>query len=162
MNVEQVILEVQTRLEIVDALYRFGAEIDLNSEDLLMSALTADVIVDMTPGNQLWGLELPVFQGRDMVIQALRNSVGLLDTTHVVTNPRIQINGDTAKLDAIVEAQHLLPTDHSRHCLMKNRYDVSVVRNGGRWIIKHMQVNGVWFTGEPSILMGQKEGDLTI
>ena len=155
MNLEQAILEVRDRLEIADALYRFGAAIDSNSEELFVSALAPDAIVDMTPGNKLWGLELPVFQGRDIVIQALRNSVCLLDTTHVVTNPRIEINGDAAKLYAIVEAQHLPPDDHSRHCLMKNQYDVSLVRNGDYWVIKHMLVKGVWFTGKPNILMGQ-------
>lgn len=155
MNSEQAILEVRDRLEIVDTLYRFGAGIDFNSEALLMSSFAPDVIVDMTPGNPLWGIELPVFEGRDTVIQALRGSVGLLDTTHAVTNPRIEIKGDTAKLYAIVEAQHLLPNDHNRHCLMKNQYDVNLIRDGDRWVISHMLVNGVWFTGEPGILLGQ-------
>ena len=155
MNLEQAILEVRDHLEIADALYRFGAAIDSNSEELLVSALAPDAIVDMTPGNKLWRLKLPVFQGRDIVIQALKNSVCLFDTTHVVTNTRIEINGDTAKLYAIVEAQHLPPDDHSRHCLMKNQYDVSLVRDGDHWVIKHMLVKGVWFTGEPNILMGQ-------
>ncbi len=155
MSVEQIALETRDQLEIVDALYRFVAGIDFNSEALFVSALAPDAIVDMTPGNKLWGLELPVFQGRDVVIQALKNSVCLLDTTHAVTNPRTEINDDTAKLYTIVEAQHLPPNDHSRHCLMKNHYEVSLVRNGDHWAIKHLQVDGVWFTGEPSVLMGQ-------
>lgn len=155
MNVEQISLEVCDRLEIVDALYRFGAGIDFNSKELFTSSLAPDVIVDMTAGNALWDLELPVFEGCDMVLQALKNSVGLLNTTHVVTNPRTEINGDTAKLYALVEAQHLLPSDHSRHCLMKNQYDVSLIRDSDRWVITHMRVSGVWFTGEPSILMDQ-------
>lgn len=154
MNVEQVTQETRDRLEIADALYRFVAGIDFNNEELFVSALAPDAIVDMTPGNKLWGFDLPVFQGRDVVIQALKNSVCLLDTTHAVTNPRTEITDDTAKLYAIVEAQHLLPNDHSQHCLMKNQYDVSLVRDGDRWVIKHLLVNGVWFTGEPSILMG--------
>lgn len=155
MNAEQVALEVRDRLEIVDALYRFVAGIDFNSEELFVSALSPTAIVDMTPGNKLWGLALPVFQGRDFAIQALKNSVCLLDTTHTVTNPRTQINGDTAKLYVIVEAQHLPPSDHSRHCLMKNQYDVSLVRDGDHWVINHLIVDGVWFTGEPNILMGK-------
>ena len=155
MNVEQISLEVRDRLEIADALYRFGAGVDFNSEELLISALTPNAILDLTPGNRLWGLDFPLLQGRDTVIQALRSSVGVLDTTHCLTNPRTEINGDTAKLYAIVEAQHLPPNDHSRHCLMKNQYDVSLIRDGDRWLITHMLVDGVWFTGEPKVLMGQ-------
>lgn len=155
MNTEQMILEIQDRLEIADALYRFGAGVDFNSEELLVLALAPDVVVDFTASNQLWGLEFPVLQGRDTVIQALKSSVGILDTTHTVTNPRTQIEGDTAKLYAIVEAQHLPPNDHSRHCLMKNQYDVTLVRDGEHWVIQHLIVKGVWFTGDPKILIGQ-------
>ncbi|BAZ15671.1 hypothetical protein NIES4071_75430 [Calothrix sp. NIES-4071] len=155
MNVEQIALETRDRLEIVDALYRFVAGIDFNNEEFFVSALAPDSIVDMTPGNKLWGLSLPVFEGRDIVIEALKNSVCLLDTTHAVTNPRTVISGDTAKLYAIVEAQHLPSNDHSRHCLMKNQYEASLVRSCDKWVIKHLRVDGVWFTGEPSVLMGQ-------
>ncbi len=142
MNSEQVVFELSDQLEVVDALYRFGAGIDFNDDLLLTSALAPDVIVDFTPSNKLWALEFQVLQGRNMVVQVLKNSVCLLDTTHVVTNPRIEINGDTAKLYAIVEAQHLPPNDRSRHCLMKNQYDVSLVRQGDRWVINHLIVNG--------------------
>ena len=155
MDSEQVVFELRDHLEITDALYRFGAGIDFNNDDLLASALAPDVIIDFTPSNKLWGLEFPVLSERNLIVQAFKHSVCLLDTTHVVTNPRIEINGDTAKLYAIVEAQHLPPNDHSRHCLMKNQYDVSLVRQGDRWVIKHLIVHGVWFTGEPSILMGK-------
>ncbi|GAA6617390.1 nuclear transport factor 2 family protein [Scytonema sp. NUACC26] len=129
--------------------------IDFNSEELLVSSLTPDAVVDFTQGNKLWGLDFPVLTGRDPIIQLLKASVCLLVTTHSVTNPRTEINGDTAKLYAIVEAQHIPPNQRSRHCLMKNQYDVSLVREGEKWLIKHLIVNGVWFTGEPSILIGQ-------
>ncbi len=155
MNFEQIALEVRDRLEIADALYRFVAGIGFNNEVFFISALAPDIVVDMTPGNKLWGLSLPVFQGRDVVIQALKNSVCLLDTTHAVTNLRTEINRDTAKLYAIVEAQHLPPNDHTRHCLMKNQYEANLIRSGDKWVIKHLRVDGVWFTGEPSVLMEQ-------
>ena len=155
MASEQVVFELRDRLEITDALYRLGAGVDFNNDALLASALAPDAIVDFTPSNKLWRLEFPVLQERNLIVQAFKHSVCLLDTTHALTNPRIEINGDTAKLYAIVEAQHLPPNDHSRHCLMKNQYDVSLVRQGDRWVIKHLIVHGVWFTGEPSILIGK-------
>ena len=107
---------------------------------LVLGMSPPDVIVDFTPGNKLWGLKFPVLQGHDTVIPALRSSVGVLDTTHVVTNPRTEITGDTAKLYVIVEAQHLPPNDHSRHCLMKNQYDVTLTRAGKHWVIQHLIV----------------------
>jgi ketosteroid isomerase-like protein len=155
MNAAQVALEVRDRLEIADAIYRFGAGIDFASEELFVSAFAPDAIVDVTSSNKLWGLNFPVFQGIDAILQVFKNSVFLLDTTHAITNPRIQINGDTAKLYVVAEAQHLPPSDHSRHCLMKSQYDVSLVRDGDRWVINHLIINGIWFTGETIVLMGK-------
>lgn len=153
--IEQTILEVRDRLEIVDALYRFGAGIDFNRADFLESAIAIDAVVDFAPAARKAGLDFPLLTGRAMVIQVLTTTVGLLDTTHSVTNPRIQITGDTARLYAIVEAQHLPPQDRSRHFLMKNQYDVSLVRDGERWVISNMVVDNVWFTGEPNVLVGK-------
>jgi SnoaL-like domain len=155
MNAEQVALEVRDRLEIADAIYRFGAGIDFGDEELFISAFAPDAVVDVTSSNKLWGLDFPVFHGLDAIVEIFKSTVFLLDTTHAITNPRIKINGDTAKLYVLAEAQHLPPNDHSRHCLMKSQYDVSLVRNGDRWVINHLIINGVWFTGETSVLTGK-------
>lgn len=155
MNTEQMILEVRDRLEISDALYRFGAGIDFNRADFLESAFSVDAVADFAPAARKVGLDFPLLSGREMIIQVLTTTVGLLDTTHSVANPRIQITGDTAKLYAIVEAQHLPPQDHTRHFLMKNQYEVSLVRSGEQWVISNMVIDNVWFTGEPNVLVGK-------
>lgn len=155
MNPEQISLESHDRLEIADALYRLGAGIDFNSAELLESAFTTDAIVDFSPAAKKAGVDFPFLEKREAIVQALKNSVCLLDTTHVITNPLIKISGDTAKLRAIVEAQHLPPVDHSRHFLMKNRYDVDLVRDGDHWLIKNAVIECVWFTGDPQVLLGK-------
>jgi len=78
----------------------------------------------------------------------------LLLTHPCVTNPpQYQDRGDTAKLYAIVEAQHLPPNDHSRHCLMKNQYDVNLVRNGDHWVIENMLIDNVHWRS--TVVQGQ-------
>lgn len=156
MNATSVVYnEVLDRLEITDALYRFAAGIDFNRAELLESAFAPDAVADFRPAAQKASIDFPLLTGRETIVQALTTSVGLLDTTHAVTNPRIHIDGDTAKLYAIVEAQHLPPQDHSRHFLMKNQYDVDLVRNGDHWVIKHMNIDNVWYTGDPKVILGQ-------
>lgn len=155
MQDTKVTNEVRDRLEIADALYRFAAGIDFNDADLLISAFAENAVADFTPSAVKLGIEFPVLEGRESIVRGITNSVAQLDTTHVVTNPRIKISGDTAKLYAIVEAQHLPPNDHSRHCLMKNQYDVNLVRNGDRWVIENMLIDNVWFTGDPAVVQGQ-------
>lgn len=62
-----------------------------------------------------------------------------IDTTHVVTNPRVSIDGDSATLTALVEAQHLSSDDHSRHALLMRR----------------VVVDCAWFTGDPQVIVGR-------
>lgn len=141
-------------LAVVDTLYRFAAGIDLRDEALLRSAFTQDAVSDFRPAAAKAGFEYPVLEGRDVIVGALSTSLSQVDTTHSVSNPRVTIAGDTAHLDALVEAQHVLKSDPARHYLMKNRYDINLVRLGEVWSIQRVTVDNVWRTGDPSVLMG--------
>ncbi|MFH8381382.1 nuclear transport factor 2 family protein [Kitasatospora sp. NPDC018058] len=58
--------------------------------------------------------------GRDTIVDTILGMfTGRVDTTHQVTNPRITVDGDTARLTALVEAQHLLIADPTKHALLK-------------------------------------------
>lgn len=49
-----------------------------------------------------------------------------------------------------------MPTgEHTRHLLLKNLYDVALVRDGARWLMHSVRIDNVWFTGEPTVLLGQ-------
>ncbi|WP_181952745.1 nuclear transport factor 2 family protein, partial [Achromobacter dolens] len=98
------------------------------------------------------GFDYPVLKGRDVIVAALTGALAALDTTHSVTNPRITIDGDRARLDALVEAQHVARDDHTRHFLMKNRYDVELERCGDVWVITCSSVDNVWRVGDPGVL----------
>jgi hypothetical protein len=150
-----IALEVRDRLEIADAVYRYTAGMDLNNLELIASAFTADAVADFTPAARKLKQDFPVLQGRDTIVQAMLGTVCKLDTTHSVTNPRIELRGDTAKLYALSEAQHLPPQDHSRHFLMKSWYDVDLVRDGEGWRIRRITIDAVWHTGDPGIILGR-------
>ncbi len=146
------------RAEIVDAVYRFGLGQDRRYEpwarDLFRSAFTEDAELDFRPAAAKCGLEVPLMVGRETITSIILDPRTRIDTTHVVTNPRVTIDGDDARLTAIVEAQHLPSADHSRHALLKNLYDVDLVRDGSRWLISRMHIDCVWFTGEPAVITG--------
>jgi hypothetical protein len=142
------------RLAVVEALYRFAAGIDQRDWHLLASALAENVVSDFGPASAKAGFDYPVIEGRDTLIAALSGSLGHLDTTHSVSNPLVTINGDTAHLDALVEAQHVPVNDPSRHYLMKNRYDVELTRQGDIWIITRNTVDNVWRSGDVTVMSG--------
>jgi septum formation inhibitor-activating ATPase MinD len=140
------------RLAVVEALYRFTAGIDLRYSNLLASSLAENAVSDFRPAAAKAGFEYPVIEGRDVIVSALTTSLASLDTTHSVSNPRVTIDGDTARMDVLVEAQHVPRSDPSRHYLMKNRYDVELVRDGDIWVITRNTVDNVWRSGDPAVL----------
>ncbi|TYC66670.1 nuclear transport factor 2 family protein [Streptomyces sp. CB01881] len=150
-----VVAELRDRAEITDALYRFGLGQDLKDRELFASAFTADAELDFRPAAARWGGKPPVMVGRDTIVDAiLAMFTGRVDTTHQVTNPRITVDGDTARLTALVEAQHLLTADPGTHALLKNPYTVDLVRDGSRWLIRRMRIDNTWFTGDPVAVFG--------
>ena len=146
--------DIADQLAVIDTLYRFAAGIDLRDADLLASALTENAVSDFGPAAAKAGFEYPVLHGRATIVGALSTSLSGLDTSHSVSNPRASIDGDTARLDALVEAQHLPRHDHSRHYMMKNRYDVKLVRQEGVWLIERVTVDNVWRSGDVAVLGG--------
>ncbi|MHC5131852.1 nuclear transport factor 2 family protein [Pseudomonas glycinis] len=146
--------ETADKLSVVETLYRFAAGIDLQDSVLFASVFTENAVSDFRPAGTKAGFEYPVLEGRDKIVATLLEALSHVDTTHSVSNPRASINGDKAQLDALVEAQHVLKIDPSRHYLMKNRYDVEMVKQGDIWLIERVTVDNIWRTGELSALFG--------
>ncbi|WP_310726157.1 nuclear transport factor 2 family protein [Streptomyces sp. N2A] len=149
------VAELRDRAEIADALYRFALGQDLKDEDLFASAFTADAELDFRPAAARWGGKPPVMSGRDTIVSTiLAMFTGRVNTTHQVTNVRISIDGDTARLTALVEAQHLLIDAPDTHALLKNPYTVDLIRDGSRWLIRRMHIENTWLTGDPLAIFG--------
>lgn len=146
--------ETIDKLAVVDTLYRFAAGLDQRNNELLASAFAADAVSDFGPAGKKAGFEYPVLQGRDTIVAALTSSLGPVDTTHSVSNPRVHIDGQKATLDALVEAQHVPSNDPSRHYLMKNRYDVELIKEREVWVIQRVTIDNVWRSGDPAVLAG--------
>jgi hypothetical protein len=142
-------------LNIIDALYRFAQGLDTDDAVMLGSAFTADAVADFSPAANKLGIQFPALTGHDNIVAGLIGFVSPLDTSHSVTNPRVAIDGNSASLVALVEAQHLPAKDHTRHLLMKNRYDVELVRDGDQWLMKRMTINNIWANGDIKVITGQ-------
>jgi hypothetical protein len=146
--------ETADKLAVVETLYRFAAGIDLRDRALLASAFAGNAVSDFRPAAAKAGFEYPVLEGRETIVAALSESLSQFDTTHSVSNPRVSFSDGKAHLEAIVEAQHLPRNDHSRHYLMKNRYDVELVQQNEAWVIQRVTIDNVWRSGDPTVLAG--------
>ncbi|MGW6449860.1 nuclear transport factor 2 family protein [Lentzea sp. NPDC055074] len=142
--------DLRDRAEIVDALYRFALGQDRRDRELFASAFTAGAELDFRPAAARWGAQPPLMTGRDTVVSTIFGLFdGRVDTTHQVTNPRVVVDGDTARATALVEAQHLLSADHTVFALLKNHYEVELTRHGEHWLIHRLRIENAWFTGDP-------------
>ncbi|MCX2479423.1 nuclear transport factor 2 family protein [Pedobacter sp. MC2016-15] len=144
--------ETADKFAVIETLNRFAAGLDLRDNDLLNSAFAENAISDFRPAGKKAGFEYPVLEGRETIVSALRGSLSKIDTTHSISNQRVIIDGDKAVMDALVEAQHLPSNDHSRHYLMKNRYDVELLRQGDAWVIQRVTIDNVWRSGDSTVL----------
>lgn len=144
---------------VVDALYRFGLGQDLRylagARELFASAFTTDATLDFRPAAARCGLDVPLMEGRDTIVSIILDPATRIDTTHVVTNPRVTLDAGTARLTALVEAQHLPSADHGRHALLKNIYQVDAVHDGSLWRMQHVVIDCVWFTGDSQVIVGR-------
>ena len=143
------------RLEVMDALLRFGAGVDHYDGELLATAFSDDAVVDFGPCGRAMGLDFPVVTGGDTIIRFLRATAEAQTTTHVIINGRAKIEGDAARLRALVDATHLPKGDHSRRCQMMNWYDVDLVRDENLWLMRRLVISNAWFTGDTQVLLGR-------
>ncbi|MEU3854439.1 nuclear transport factor 2 family protein [Streptomyces sp. NPDC029554] len=143
---------------IADALHRYTAGLDHGDADLLASSLTEDAMVDLTPATSKIGLDFPALKPRDTIVGTLIPAVGPLDTSHVISNIRASVDGDTAHVNCYAMAQHYLPhegpkPDRTRHALMMNRYDADLTRDGSTWRISRLTIDNAWFEGDETVLL---------
>lgn len=117
---ENATAPVSEHVAVIDALYRFRAGIDHNDAALLATAFSDDAVVDFSPCGRRMSLDFPVLTDGDTIVRFLGATAETRTTTHVCTNGRAHLDGDTATLRALVSATHLPRSDHSRRCQMMN------------------------------------------
>lgn len=102
-------------------------------------------------------VEVPALSPREVVVKTLTAVLEPLDTSHVISNLRITVDGDNATAHCYVQAQHFRSgdgprPDRTRHALLANRMDVTLARDGSQWRIDHLTIDNMWFDGDPTVL----------
>ncbi|WP_116997390.1 nuclear transport factor 2 family protein [Desertimonas flava] len=145
------ITPIDDRTAVVDALYRFAAGQDDRDPAVLRSAFTDEATLDFTQPAQRFGAAGPVFRGVDEILTIL-DILEPLVTSHVVTNPQVAVDGDTATMRALVAAQHVRRDDPARHLLLQNVYDLELRRDSDGFRISTMLIRTLWSDGDPTVL----------
>jgi hypothetical protein len=156
MNAHELAQVAYDRTETAETMYRYAFGLDHGDPDSLGSVFTDDAVLDFSAGGAKLGLEFPVLNGREAIVQTLISIIGPLDTTHTLSNIQVEISGETATLHAYMLAQHFPPGRGSQrgsdYALLMNRYDVELVRDGMKWRMRRVMIDNAWANGDPDIL----------
>jgi hypothetical protein len=135
---------------VAATLYAFAQGIDTRDWELLERQFSSPFELDysshragatgtMTPG--------------EWVGRARRRFQTMTATQHSMSNPRVTIDGDTARCRMYIEAWHIAEIGGSTDwCTIGGEYHDHLVRAGGRWLISHLELERRWTIGNPAIL----------
>ena len=143
------------KLVITDALLRFAAGIDAGNAALLASAFTTEAEVDFGPCSERLGLSFGVLRSRAAIVAFLAGTAKRQVTSHAVTNPRSEVDGDRAFLTALVDAVHIIRDTRAARFRMMNRYDAELRRSCDVWSIERLTIKNIWFEGDPQTLLNR-------
>ncbi|ETN45961.1 uncharacterized protein HMPREF1541_00143 [Cyphellophora europaea CBS 101466] len=141
---------------ITDALYRAVLGIDTNDLSLFKSAFVTDGSASAT----MMGT---THSGTDAIIANVFRSVGPLDTTHFVSNVRVNARDageGKAKIYASAQAFHYRPGEgvdpsKTERLVSGGLYDVDVKRQwDGTWRVQHWGIRFVWLEGNMAVITG--------
>jgi hypothetical protein len=148
-SIEERLHRLERQGEANDALLRFALGQDRKDARLLTSAFTADAELDFTQPARRFGVSIDVFRGRDTIVSSIVASTSRLGTHHMVTNQRVELNGNVAHGTALVEAQHAAD---DAYLLLKNLYSYQLRSIGGVWQLHRVLIETMWHDGDARVL----------
>ncbi|KAJ6088814.1 hypothetical protein N7486_009376 [Penicillium sp. IBT 16267x] len=142
-----------TREAITDTLHRAVLPFDTHDKALLESSFLPDAVLD---------LDGRVLNGLDEICTQCYDFVSKLDTTHFISNVRINLveGASTASMTASALSQHYRPntgkTPGATNFMGGSLYYLDVVRDDtdGSWKIKSWRMKIIWTTGDVGVMTG--------
>jgi 3-phenylpropionate/cinnamic acid dioxygenase small subunit len=137
-------VDLADRLAIIDVMSNYATGLDARDWVLWRSVFLDEVLFDLSSWTGIPGRVL----NADRVVAAqAREFAELSVTQHFMTNHRVTLEGDQARLLAHMRAEHWIPLDaragdrHTERYTMFGYYDHKLVRTPDGWKIKEMQLN---------------------
>jgi SnoaL-like domain len=148
----QILTSLTEREAITDALYRAIIGFDSNNVSIFNSAFIGEDIVFDFNGTAINGL--------DTVRKQFLDLVGPMDTTHMLSNIRVDVKegASTASLNAYALAQHCPPgrgnEPNGPKFLAASEYFIDVVKDksDGTWKIEKWVMKIIWSQGDASVM----------
>lgn len=141
------------REAITDSLYRCVLGMDINDVALFDSAFTLDSSFDLNG---------TVLEGLDNIHTKCYDLIAKLDTTHIISNIRIDLKDGESKasLTASAVGQHYRQgqgkESGATQLLSGGLYYLDLIKDegDGLWKITHWKLKSTWFNGDLGVMTG--------
>jgi len=136
--------------DVTRRVYEYAYGIDTRDWVLYRSIFTDDIDMNFhsyngNPGNRM--------QADDWVTGCRRLFDNLDATQHTMTNPLVEVTGDTARCRMYMQAEHFLQNRFGNpDFALGGYYDDQLIRTSGGWKITAVTLNVFWSRGNRHIM----------
>ena len=144
-------MSAEDKLAVAECVYRYATGVDTRDWAMYRSLFADEVEVDFSsygPGQP------PVTMAADDWVAGLKPLFGgLAATQHMMSNPLVELEGDSAQITMYVRAHHVFdPDDPESYYTVGGYYRNRLVRDGGDWKLVRVNLNVTWRRGHPEIM----------
>ena len=135
---------------ITRKVYEYAYGIDTRNWELYRSIFTDEIHMDFQSWN---GNPGSTMQADDWVAGCRRLFDNLDATQHSMTNPLVEVSGDTARCRMYMQAEHFLQNRlGSADFALGGYYDDQLIRTADGWKITAVTLNVFWSRGNRNIM----------
>jgi hypothetical protein len=144
-------VSAEDKLAVAECLYRYATGVDTRDWAMYRSVFADEIEVDFSsfgPGRP------PATIAADDWVAGLKPLFGRLAATqHMMSNPLVELDGDSAEITMYVRAHHVLdPEDPESYYTIGGYYRNRLVREHGDWKLVRVNLNVTWRRGDPEIM----------
>ena len=144
-------MSAEDKLAVAECLYRYATGVDTRDWAMYRSLFADEVEVDFSsygPGRPA------VTMAADDWVGGLKPLFeGLAATQHMMSNPLVELAGDSAQITMYVRAHHVLdPEEPESYYTVGGYYRNRLVRERGIWRLVRVNLNVTWRLGHPEIM----------
>ncbi|MCU1394466.1 MAG: hypothetical protein JWM34_2894 [Ilumatobacteraceae bacterium] len=144
-------MSAEDKLAVAECLYRYAAGVDTRDWPLYRSAFADEVEFDFSGYDA--GRPAVTMAADDWVAGVRPLFDGLAATQHMMSNPLVELDGDSAGIMMYVRAHHVRdPADPESSYTIGGHYRNRLVRAGSEWRLTRVSLHVTWTLGHPEIM----------
>ena len=136
-------------VEITQRRYEYAMGIDSRDFGLLRSVFTENITMNFEDYN---GQPESKLRADDWVESCKPLFLGLDSTQHIMSNPIVTVEGDTAFCKMQMQAFHFYENRRQEEFSIGGYYEDKLFHNGSKWLISAVTLNIFWTRGVRDIM----------